>query len=80
MHQDTDAPFEERVIAVQEEPNLQALSCMRDVPVECVTLELPVHVVSRVSRSQLRRNLEHSTACFWIEFPRIRMMTSTTKR
>ena len=56
------------------------LSYMRDVAVKCVTLKLPVHVVSRVSRSQLRRNSENSTAFFWIVFPRIRMMTSTTKR
>ena len=56
------------------------LPFMRGVRVKCITLELPVHVVSRISRSQLRRNSEHSTACFWSEFPRIRMMTSTTKR
>ena len=39
LHPDTDAPFEERVVAVPEKPNLHLFLHARCLPVERVTLE-----------------------------------------
>ena len=63
LHPDTDAPFEEHVIAVREEPNLHLEFYQPDVPMECADCGNVLSMCQRVFRRRSKFHRASRTQC-----------------